>query len=102
MANIVERYGTVLRIYDNGGKTFDRYTVIPPRWAKGYRDGMRWEAIGASELPYHPQGFGMHVSAHPGKHLGARIHWDELPQGVKQFCRDAFPEYAPQLLKHCK
>lgn len=26
-------YGCALRVYDNGGRTMDRYTAIPPRWA---------------------------------------------------------------------
>jgi hypothetical protein len=40
-----------LFILDNGGETFDRYTII------NEADG---EVIGASEYPYHPQGFGQH------------------------------------------
>ena len=90
------RYGTVLRIWDNGGKTADRYTIIPPRHATAYRErGREWAAIAASDAPYHPQGFGMHVTAVPGAHLGRRIHWDALPADVQRFARDAFPEYAP-------
>ena len=30
---ITDRYGTVLRCYDNGVRSFDRYTILPPRWA---------------------------------------------------------------------
>lgn len=84
------------RIYDNGGKSFDRYTIIPPRWAKEYRErGWLWACIGASESPFHPQGFGQHCSAMPGSHLGKRIAWDQLPVGVQQFARQSFPEFAP-------
>ena len=36
-------------ILDNGGKTFDRYTIIN-------KDG---DMFGASVNPFHPQGFGM-------------------------------------------
>lgn len=94
MKQSVKRYGTELRVYDNGGKTFDRYTIIPPRYAKDSRErnGM-WFAIGASENPFHPQGFGMHVAAEPGTHLGKRIHWDSLPVDVQKFARQTFPEY---------
>lgn len=90
----MKNYGATLRIYDNGGETLDRYTVIPPRWAAEYRerDGM-FTAIGCSQNP--SQGFGQHTSAQPGKHLGKRIAWDELPEGVQRFARYAFPEYAP-------
>jgi hypothetical protein len=96
MKTIMQRYQTVLRCYDNNGRTFDRYTIIPPRWDKLYieRRGL-FAAIGASENPYAPQGFGMHVSAVPGAHLGKRVSWDKLPPNVQDFARQAFPEYAP-------
>ena len=94
---IIDRYGTVLRCYDNGGKTFDQYTVIPPRWASEERDmPFSFNAIGASEKPFHPQGFGMHISATPGPHLGKRVHWTDLPEDVQKFARQAFPKYAPE------
>lgn len=92
---IMQRYGTVLRCYDNGGKTFDRYTIIPPRWAKDYKNGWEWLGIGASEHPFHPQWFGQHShDIVPGSHLGRRICWSDLPQDVQQFARQSFPEYA--------
>lgn len=92
------RYGTVLRCYDNGGKTADRYTIIPPRWARDYREDAprTWQAIAASAEPFHPQGIGMHTSAEPGPHLGRRVHWDALPAGVQRFARQTFPEFAPE------
>lgn len=98
MKAIERRYGTVLRIYDNGGKTCDRYTIIPPRWAgaqwrENYPGG--WQAIGSNAAPFHPQGIGMHVSATPGPHLGKRIHWGALPEDVQKFARQSFPEFAP-------
>lgn len=37
-------------IFDNGGTTFDRYTIIT-------KDG---EMFGASQNPFHPQGFGQY------------------------------------------
>lgn len=96
---ILERYGTVLRCYDNGGKTFDRYTVVPPRWAKEERerDGT-FNSIGASEHPFAPQGFGQHGAAMAGPHLGKRVKWADLPPDVQRFARQSFPNYAPQPL----
>lgn len=98
---ILQRYGTVLRCYDNGGKTADRFTIIPPRWARAYAnastsDPLAWEALAANSEPFHPQGIGMHVTAHPGHHLGKRVKWSELPTDVQRFARQSFPEYAPQ------
>lgn len=94
---ILERYGTVLRCYDNGGKTFDRYTVLPPRWARDYRDpktGM-FEGIAASTFPFYPQGFGQHTTADPGPHLGRRVKWGDLPEDVRRFAQRALWQYAP-------
>jgi len=95
---ILERYGTVLRCYDNGGKTFDRYTVVPPRWAKEERENKPGSfcAIGASAYPFAPQGFGQTVSATPGPHLGKRVKWADLPPDVQKFARQVFPDYTPQ------
>lgn len=38
-------------VLDNGGKSFDRYTII---------DKKTGDMIGASENPFHPQGFGQY------------------------------------------
>jgi len=94
---ITDRYGTVLRCYDNGGRSMDRYTIVPPRWAKAYREREPWlfAAIAANAYPFHPQGFGQHVTAWPGPHLGKRVAWSTLPADVQTFARQAFPEYAP-------
>jgi hypothetical protein len=90
-----KRYGTVLRCYDKP-QTADRYTILPPRWAKEYQyPNGTFAAIGASAEPYHPQGVGQHTSASPGPHLGKRTHWRDLPPDVQRFACQAFPEYAP-------
>lgn len=91
-------YGTVLRIYDNGGKTADRYTIVPPRWAgASHYDRRRalWEALASGSTPFHPQGFGQHTEAMPGPHLGRRIKWADLPADVQKFARQTFSEFAP-------
>lgn len=94
---ILERYGCTLRIYDNGGKTFDRFTCVPPRWAHQHRERTGgFEAIGASANPFHPQGFGQHCTATPGPHLGKRIAWADLPEDVQKFARQSFPEFCPK------
>jgi hypothetical protein len=102
MTAILARYATVLRCYDNGGKTADRYTVIPPRWAHAYRlerDPRAFESIAANACPFHPQGFGQHTLAEPGPHLGRRVAWSDLPADVQRFARQSFPEFAPRWRK---
>lgn len=70
-----------VRIYDNGGKTFDRYTAVyldmPERQPGIYA------ARGMSENPFHPQGFGQMTTARPGRHLGRRIARADLPQDCR-------------------
>lgn len=43
---------TTVRLFDNGGETFDRYTAVYET-----DDGETWYR-GMSENPFHPQGFG--------------------------------------------
>jgi hypothetical protein len=70
-----------VRIYDNGGKTFDRYTAVYLDFPE--RDGLSYVARGMSENPSHPQGFGQFCTAMPGRHLGKRIKLDDLPPDCK-------------------
>ncbi len=100
-------YGCPLRIYDDPAQR-DRYTILPPRslraarqWPHaGFSDGRvarLWQALAADAQPFHPQGFGQHVSAMPGPHLGQRIHWNDLPAEVQRFARLSFlGEYCPK------
>jgi len=68
-----------VRIYDNGGRTFDQFTVVymnsPAHWQ---HDGI-FQCLGMSEHPTHPQGFGQHGTATPGRHLGKMIKFEQLP-----------------------
>lgn len=93
-------YGARVRIWDNGGETCDRYTILPPaRAGRGQKHRGEWACIAASERPYHPQGFGQHVTAMPGSHLGKRIHWNDLPPDVQRFVRQEWPEWCPEVVK---
>ena len=72
------------RIYDNGGKTFDRYTVV--FMSRPYApNSPLYEALAMSANPFHPQGFGQHTSAMPGRHLGKRIEPEDLPNDCQNF-----------------
>ena len=62
-------------IYDNGGKTFDRYTVI-------FSDG---SALGLSHNPDSPQGFSQWCEAIANnKELGMEMTLAELPEHVQR------------------
>ena len=87
-----------LRIWDNGGETADRYTIILPRWTKDWYNeklyGRRvWNCLASSAEPFHPQGFGQHGSAVPGPHLGKRIRFQALPEQVQEFARNYLKDF---------
>lgn len=83
-----------IRIYDNGGKTYDRYTAVfmgreECREYGGFgRPLIRtFEALSFNENPFHPLGFGMHATAMPGRHLGKRVKLEDLPEKAQQFVK---------------
>ncbi len=66
-----------VRIYDNSGETFDRYTAVYMEYPE--RHSKLYAARAMSENPFHPQGFGQYCTAMPGRHLGRRVEFHELP-----------------------
>lgn len=73
-----------IRCYDDG-KSADRYTVVymdEPEHKPG-----TFAARGMDERPFHPQGIGMYCTAMPGRHLGRRIKFEELPADCQQLVR---------------
>lgn len=84
----------VLAIYDNGGKTFDRYTVFyKPSEAVDYAYGYIGYR-GMSEDPYSPSGFGIYgemkaheVAAYRNSIYRESAKWSDLPEQVKKSVR---------------
>ena len=72
-----------LRVYDNGGITMDRYTVLRLDWVAGNFV----ECLGMSEQPDHPQGYGQHGRAQDGSHFGKRIAFSDLPERCQRVAR---------------
>ena len=64
-----------ISIYDNGGKTLDRITVIFNDRKRVTKDGILYECIGASE---NGSGLFLHSEAMKGKHLGKKIDFSKL------------------------
>lgn len=94
----------VLAIYDNGGKTLDRYTVYykPEAGAQPY-DGTLWIDYRAmSEDPTAPQGFGIYgqdpahqVAAYRSSIYRDSAKWSELPEAVKECVRRDCADLTP-------
>jgi hypothetical protein len=73
-----------VRIYDNGGETFDQYTVVFTGNFKNRNHTCYY--LGMSTDPYHPQGFGQHgeskdiIDRPTYAHLGKKIKFQDLPE----------------------
>lgn len=85
-----------IKIFDNGGKSFDRYTVVYPK--QQHPQGAYYPYIAMSEHPTHPQGFGQHGELQPpGKagfgHLGKRISFAELPPDCQKLVKAELKDY---------
>lgn len=64
-----------VRIYDDP-RTIDRFTVVYLDHPE--RAGL-FAARAMSDHPFHPLGFCQCTQAKPGRHLGRRIAFDDLP-----------------------
>lgn len=83
----------MLIIYDNGGATLDRYTAIDTRQKeRRTAGGWLYAAIGFNSAPFH--GFGQHVTAARGRHLGKKITIDDLNDDCKKFVNSYLNEGA--------
>lgn len=69
----------VKAIYDNEGKSADRYTVYYNAVEKKDDKNIFYACIGMDDKPFHPQGIGMHSSGVLGRHNGKRIKFNQLP-----------------------
>jgi len=80
------------RVYDNGGETFDRFTVVYLNIPNGPNSEPM--CLGMSENPMHPQGYGEHAYCTPGNHLGALIRFADLPDACQRLVESELNEIA--------
>lgn len=84
------------RCFDNGGKSADRYTIVPGR--QHHRTHMDrwtrcWSAYGCNAEPFHPQGIGMSCEVNMSngtRHLGKKVKLSTLPPDVVKLARGLF------------
>ena len=73
-------------VYDNGGKTQDRYTVVYCEYVVW--GGTRlYDCYGLDEAPCSPQGFVQHSTCALGAHLGRRIAFEDLPEACRELVK---------------
>lgn len=76
----------MIKVYDNNGKTIDRYTVLfMDEPEQKTRAGTLYRSVSMSPEPAHPCGVAMYGSAIDGEHLGRRISFENLPYKVRQY-----------------
>jgi len=84
---------SLIRVYDNGGKSYDRYTLVMPDMDTP-RTNDYW---GFSENPFHPQGFGQFAGEYPllknYDSLGKLIPIESLPEQARKFVEQNIKEY---------
>lgn len=83
MPDGIPRY---IRCYDNGGETFDRYTVVFTKKRQQVTKGIgQFLYVGMSDEPFSAQGFGQHgesdelIDRPKYSHLGKKISFKDLP-----------------------
>lgn len=100
-ANLDQSIAKVLkrkvRLYDNGGKSADRYTAV--YMFEPERSGL-YAARGMNAHPFHPQGIGMSCAAMPGRHLGRRVAFTSLPVDCQKLVRQDVREYCEFITGH--
>jgi hypothetical protein len=78
----------ILAIYDNGGKTFDRYTIVTDHKVSGKHQGrFTYDAISASE-----NGLGCYhwCQCMRGSHLGKKVSLSELSKELQEKIKTTF------------
>jgi len=80
--------GHSIRVYDDGGRTIDRYTVVfMDQPEHSFICGRSFACLGMNGAPFHPQGFCQHSQARIGTHLGKRIAFSSLPDDCQRAVR---------------
>ena len=86
----------LVRCYDNGGASADRYTVV---FTGRYRERTaEFMYLSLSERPTHPQGFGQHgfnrlqIDRPRSGHLGRRIKFEQLPDECQACVRRTYSD----------
>ena len=86
----------MVRCYDNGGKSMDRYTVVfTGRYT--HKTNRSFWYVGMSGSPFHPQGIGMHgeseytpIDKPTYSHLGKKIKFEDLTEDCQKCVMETY------------
>lgn len=84
----------ILAVYDNDGKTADRYTVLFGGTLYSPEMNRNVQSLNLSSSPSHPQGVSMWGEAfsYDRKRFGKHIRWLDLPENVRKHVIDRATE----------
>jgi len=75
----------IFKIFDNGGKTWDRYTLLTEAW----HFGKGCDAFAFSSNCDTPQGFNQYIGdVYQEADLGKEVSFGDLPENVQQCILD--------------
>ena len=100
MPNGIPRY---IHVYDNGGRTADRYTIVYTRTGRSGSNRAKkqngWhQNVSMSASPFHPLGVCMHGESetqidYPSySHLGKKIAFQNLPEDCQKVVLNDYQE----------
>ena len=78
-------------IYDNGGKTIDRYIIVLGKAYNLDKDDTL-VSLTLSDNPEHPQGFSQFGACRIGPHLGCQITLEDLPPHIVEHIKRRLEE----------
>jgi hypothetical protein len=79
-------------VWDNGGKTADRYTVVHHEDAKNPDRHGHVDMLGLSHDPHSAGGFSQHTTGQMGKHLGKKIPFHKLEKHIQDHIHSRYKE----------
>lgn len=77
----------IYKVFDNGGATVDRYTVVFTEFVGHYR-----KCLSLSAYPDWPLGVSMWGECIPGEHLGEEIQLEDLPERLREHVLERIEE----------
>lgn len=76
-------------IYDNRGKTSDRYTIILTINSYGKMKPQNRDCLSLNNCPENPAyGISQFDTCNEGKHLGKKIKFEDLPKNVQEHIKN--------------
>lgn len=85
MANTIQEVVDNITIYDNGGKTLDRYSVVLNNYRrKSTVNGNTVTLYECLSLNEAGNGFSQFCEAVKGRHLGKKVNFNELSEATQR------------------